>query len=146
MPSQQLEANAFVTDHYGSMKTQAMEEHNGAQNGQAQTGNTKTTRIGSQSFIANHVNNINCHYCSTQKKAVKKGEKGPPQGTYLVQTVSCPLEPLTPPPPPKKKKKKKKPYMVASESPSHESSGPLSATKAEESVSESCLHFALRSA
>ena len=85
--------------------------------------------------IANHVNYINCRYCSTPKKAVKNGEKGPPQGTYLVQTVSCLLEPLTAP--------QKKPYMVASESPSHESSCPLSIAKAEESVSESCLHFAL---
>ena len=32
MPSQQPEANAFITDHYRSMKTQAVQEHNRAHN------------------------------------------------------------------------------------------------------------------
>ena len=32
MPSQQPEAIAFVTDHYGSMKTQAVQEHNRVHN------------------------------------------------------------------------------------------------------------------
>ena len=32
VPSQQPEANAFVTDHYGRMKTQAVQEHNRVQN------------------------------------------------------------------------------------------------------------------
>ena len=57
------------------------------------------------------------------------GKKGPLLGTYLVETVSCPLEAPLPHP------KKKKLYMVASESPSQESSDQLSPPKAEESVS-----------
>ena len=32
VPSQKLEANAFVTIQYGSIETQVMEEHNGAHN------------------------------------------------------------------------------------------------------------------
>ena len=32
MPSQQLEANAFVTDHYGTLETQAVQEHNRVHN------------------------------------------------------------------------------------------------------------------
>ena len=54
------------------------------------------------------------------------GRKGPLLGTYLVETISCPLEAPLPHP--------KKNYMVASESPSPESSDPLSDTNAEESV------------
>ena len=120
------------------------------------TGNGRTQRgkeqIGTKRQHEDNTNRltiINCQPCQKHKlsllfnpkKAVKNGEKGPLQGTYLVQIVSCLLEPLTQPPPPPPPLKK--PYMVASESPSHESLGPLSATKAEESVLESCLHFAL---
>ena len=32
MPSQQPEANAFVTDHYGTLETQAVQEHNRVHN------------------------------------------------------------------------------------------------------------------
>ena len=56
------------------------------------------------------------------------GKEGPLLGTYLVPTVSCPLEAPLPDPTPQKS------YMVASESPSPESSDPLSDTNAEESV------------
>ena len=66
----------------------------------------------------------------TKNVSILLGRKGPLLGTFLVVTVSCPLEA-----PPLPHPKKQKPYMVASESPSEDSSDPLSDTKAEELVS-----------
>ena len=121
MPSQQLEANAFVTDHYGSMKTQAVQEQNRVHNAR------KHEKVENHSLASMSTTKIIMIF---KNKNVSKllGRKGPLLGTYLVPTVSCPLE--APPPPPQEKN-----YMVASESPSPESSDPLSDTNAEESVS-----------
>ena len=51
---QQPEANAFVTDHYGRMKTQAVQEHNRVHNAR------KHEKVENHSSAA-HVNNKNCH-------------------------------------------------------------------------------------
>ena len=120
MPSQQPEANAFVTNHYGRMKTQAVQEHNRVHSAR------KHEKVENHSWASMSTTKI---IMILKNKNVSKllGRKGPLLGTYLVETVSCPLE--GPPSPPQKK-----PYMVASESPSPESSDPLSDTNAEESV------------
>ena len=121
MPSQQLEANAFITDHYGTLETQPVQEHNRVHNSR------KHEKVENHSLASMSTTKI---IMILKNKNVRKllGREGPLLGTYLVATVSCPLE--APPSPPQKKI-----YMVASESPSPESSNPLSDTNAEESVS-----------
>ena len=85
MPSQQPEANAFVTDHYGSMKTQAVQEysraHNTKKHGKVEnhsSANMSTTEI------------VMIYKTKNVSKLLEK--KGPLLGTYLVETVSCLLE------------------------------------------------------
>ena len=78
VPSQQLEANAFVTNQDASMKLEAKEEDNGAHN------------VGQYEHAHNHL----LLAMSTSQKVSKNGKKGPSPGTYLVQTVSCPLKAL----------------------------------------------------
>ena len=91
MPSQQLEANAFVTNHNGSMQTQAVQEHNKAHNAR------KHEKIENHLWASMSATKIIMIF---KIKNVSKllGRKGPLLGTYLVETVSCPLE--APPPPP----------------------------------------------
>ena len=93
MPSQQLEANAFVTDHYGSMKTQAVQEQNRVHNAR------EHEKVENHSLASMSTTKIIMIF---KNKNVSKllGRKGPLLGTYLVETVSCPLE-APPPPPPK---------------------------------------------
>ena len=121
MPSQQLEANAFVTDHYGSMKPQAVQEQNRVHNAR------EHEKVENHSLASMSTTKIIMIF---KNKNVSKvlGRKGPLLGMYFLETVSCPLEAPLPHPP-------KKNYMVASESPSPKSSDPLSNTNAEESVS-----------
>ena len=93
MPSQQLEANAFVTDHYGSMKTQAVQEQNRVHNAR------KHEKVENHSLASMSRTKIIMIF---KNKNVSKllGRKGPLLNTYLVETVSCPLE-APPPPTPK---------------------------------------------
>ena len=93
MRYQQPEAIAFVIDHYGSMKTQAVQEHNRVHN------ERKHEKVENRSSASMSTTKI---LMSFNNKNVSKqlGRKGPLLGTYLVETVSCPLE--APPPPPQK--------------------------------------------
>ena len=93
MPSQQPEANAFVTDHYGTLETQAVQEHNRVHNAR------KHEKVENHSLASMSTTKIIMIF---KNKNVSKllGRKGPLLGTYLVETVSCPLE-APPPPPPK---------------------------------------------
>ena len=93
MPSQKPEANAFVTDHYGSMKTQAVQEHNRAHNAR------KYEKVENHSWASMSTTKIIMIF-KTKNVSKLLGRKGPLLGTYLVETVSCPLE-APPPPPPK---------------------------------------------
>ena len=93
MPSQQLEANALVTDHYRSMKTEAVQEHNRAHNAR------KHEKVENHSWASMSTTKIIMIF-KTKNVSKLLGRKGPLLGTYLVETVSCPLE--TPPPPPPK--------------------------------------------
>ena len=95
MPSQQPEANAFVTDHYGSMKTQEMQEYNRAQNAR------KHEKVENHSSASMSTIEILIIY-KTKNVSNLLGKKGPLLGTYLVETVSCPLEAPPPSPTPKK--------------------------------------------
>ena len=94
MPSQQLEANAFVTNHNGSMKTHAVQEHNRAHNAR------KHEKIESHSWASMSATKI-IMILKTKNVSKLLGRKGPLLGTYLVETVSCLLE--APLPHPKKK-------------------------------------------
>ena len=91
MPSQELEANAFVTDHYRSMKTQAVQEHNRAHNAR------KHEKVKNHSWASMSITKIIMIF-ETKNVSKLLGREGPLLGTYLVPTVSCPLE--APPPPP----------------------------------------------
>ena len=93
MPSQQPEANAFVTDHYGTMETQAVQKHNRVHNAR------EHEKVENHSLASMSTTKIILIF---KNKNVSKllGRKGPLLGTYLVETVSCPLE--APPPPPQK--------------------------------------------
>ena len=90
MPSQQPEAIAFVIDHYGSMKTQAVQEHNRVHNAR------KHEKVENHSLASMSTTKIIMIF---KNKSVSKllGRKGPLLGTYLVETVSCLLEAPTPP-------------------------------------------------
>ena len=94
MPSQQPEAIAFVTDHYGRMKTQAVQEHNRMHNAR------KHEKVENHSSASMSTTKIIMIF-KTKNVSKLLGREGPLLGTYLVQTVSCPLE--APPPPPQKK-------------------------------------------
>ena len=85
MSSQQPEANAFVTDHYGSMKTQAVQEHNRAHNAR------KHEKVDNHLSESKSTTEIVIIY-KTKNVSKLLGRKGPLLGTYLVETVSCPLE------------------------------------------------------
>ena len=93
VPSQQPGENAFVTDHYGTLETQAVQEHNRVHNARKheKVENHSLASMSTTKFILIFKN-----------KNVSKllGRKGPLLGTYLVETVSCPLE--APLPHPKK--------------------------------------------
>ena len=93
MPSQQPEANAFITDHYGRMKTQAVQEHNRVHNAR------KHEKVENHSSASMSTTEIVIIY-KTKNVSKLLGRKGPLLGTYLVETVSCPLE--APLPHPKK--------------------------------------------
>ena len=93
VPSQQPEAIAFVTDHYGSMKTQAAQEHNRVHNAR------KHEKVERHSSAGMSTAKVVIIYKTTNVSKLL-GRKGPLLGTYLVPTVSCPLE--GPPPPPQK--------------------------------------------
>ena len=94
MPSQQPEANAFVTDNYRSMKTQAVQGHDRAHNAR------KHEKVENQSWASMSTTKIIMIF-KTKNVSKLLGRKGPLLGTYLVETVSCPLE--APPPTPKTK-------------------------------------------
>ena len=93
MPSQQPEAIAFVTDHYGRMKTQAVQEHNRVHNAR------KHEKVENHSLASMSTTKIIMIF---KNKNVSKllGRKGPLLGTHLVETVSCLQE--APPPPPQR--------------------------------------------
>ena len=93
VPSQQPEAIAFITDHYGRMKTQAVQQHNRVHNAR------KHEKVENHSLERMSTTKIIMIF---KNKNVSKllGRKGPFLGTYLVETVSCPLE--APPPPPQR--------------------------------------------
>ena len=93
MPSQQSEANAFVTDHYGSIKTLAVQEHSRAHNSR------KREKVDNHSSASMSTTEIVIIY-KTKNVSKLLGKKGPLLGTYLVETISCPLE--APPPPTQK--------------------------------------------
>ena len=95
LPSQQPEANAFVIDDYGSMKTQAVQEHSRVHNAR------KHGKVGNHSSASMSTTKIVIIY-KTKNVSKLLGKKGPLLGTYLVETVSCPLE-APPPQPPKNK-------------------------------------------
>ena len=90
MPSQQLEANAFVIDHYGSMKTQAVQGHNRAHNAR------KHEKVENHSLASMSTTKTVIIY-KTKNVSKLLGRKGPLLGMYLAETVSCPLD--APPPP-----------------------------------------------
>ena len=96
MPSQQPQAIAFVTDHYGRMKTQAVQEHNRVHNAR------KHEKVENHSSASMSTTKIVMIF-KTKNVSKLLGREGPLLGTYLVQTVSYPLEaPPFPTPPPKK--------------------------------------------
>ena len=75
VPSQQPEANAFVTDHYGSMKTQAVQEHNKAHNAR------KHEKVENHSSASMSTTEIVIIY-KTKNVSKLLGKKGPLLGTY----------------------------------------------------------------
>ena len=91
MPSQQQEANTFVIDHYESMKTQAVQEHNRVHNAR------KHKKVENYSWASMSTTKIIMIF-KTKNVSKLLGRKGPLLGTYLVETVSCPLEPPLPHP------------------------------------------------
>ena len=96
VPSQQPEANALFIDHYGSMKTQAVQEHNRAHNAK------KHEKVENHSWAIMSTTKIIMIF-KTRNVSKLLGRKGPLLGTYLVETVSCPLEAPPPRGPPPKK-------------------------------------------
>ena len=88
VPSQQPEANAFVTIQYASIGTQAMEEHNRTHNAR------KHEQVENHSLPSMSTTEIVIIY-KTKNVSPLLGKKGPSLGTYLVKTVSCPVEALT---------------------------------------------------
>ena len=122
MPSQQLEANAFTTDHYGSMKNTG-----GARNRIGCTTQEKHEKVENHSLASMSTRKIIMIF-KNKKCEQTIGKEGALARHVLGGNRFMPAR--SPPPPPPKKN-----YMVASESPSPESSDPLSDTNAEDSVS-----------
>ena len=78
VPSQQPEANAFVTIQYASIRTQAVEEHNGTHNTKKHE-KVENHSLASMSTIAIVV------FYKTKNVSQQLGKKGPSLGTYFVE-------------------------------------------------------------